>query len=73
MTEYGEKLGEFASFEQWVNKARSWLGGISGGGVRYKRPERVVCVDAKGRVCRNGADFARARDENAFPVGFYVR
>lgn len=64
-------LCEFSSFEQWVNKARSWLGGISGGGVRYKKREKCICLDAKGRVCRIGADFQRAKDEGAFPVKAY--
>jgi protein gp37 len=64
--------GEFMSFGQWVNKARSWLGGISGAGLKYKRPERAVCVDARGRICARGGDFARARDEGAFPVRFFL-
>lgn len=64
---------EFTSFEVWVTKARSWLGGISGGGTKYKKPEKVVCFDAKGRVCRRGADFMRARDEGTFPVKAYRR
>lgn len=59
---------QFDSYEQWVNKARSWLGGISSGGVRYKDVEHVVCVDARGRLCSIGRDFMRARDEGTFPV-----
>lgn len=55
-----EPDGEFATFIQWVNKATSWIGG-----------ENALCVDAKDRVCRNGGDFMRARDEGAFPVRFY--
>lgn len=67
----GEVVCEFRSYQEWVNKARSWLGGISGGGVRYKRRERVVCVDSKDRICRRGLDFMRARDEGTFPVRAY--
>ena len=56
---------QFDSFIQWVNKASSWL-------TRHPRyhPKhfRVRCVDAVGRVCQNGADFMRARDEDAFPI-----
>jgi hypothetical protein len=35
--------------------------------------ERVgaICVDALGRRCNIGADFARARDEGAFPVRYF--
>lgn len=51
--------GLFASFQQWVNKASSRL------------TDGAICVDAKGRICRQGRDFARARDENTFPVRFF--
>jgi hypothetical protein len=61
-----EPLLEFETYTTWVNKARSWLGGVSGGGVRYKKPADVVCVDAKGRICSRGEGFMRARDEDAF-------
>ena len=53
--------GEFATFATWVNKATSWIGG-----------ENALCADAKGRVCRNGGDFMWARDEEAFPVRFWL-
>lgn len=52
--------GEFGSFEEWVNKAASWIGGTN-----------PLCADAKGRVCEMGQDFMRARDEGAFPVRFW--
>lgn len=52
--------GRFTSFQQWVNKATSWIGGTN-----------PLCADAKDRICRNGGDFMRARDENAFPVRFW--
>lgn len=52
--------GEFWSHQNWVNKAVSWIGGTN-----------ALCVDAKDRICRNGADMARARDEDAFPVRFW--
>jgi protein gp37 len=47
----------FVSFEQWSDKARSWL-----------RSGRWTLVDARGRVCVDGADMMRSRDEGAFPV-----
>lgn len=60
-----ERNQQFDSFDQWVNKASSWL-------TRHERyhPQRfrVTCVDAKGRTCRLGADFMRARDEGTFPI-----
>lgn len=54
-------LSEFKTFRQWVNKASTWL-----------RPG-AECYDAKGRRCRIGKDFARARDEGAFPVRIVYR
>lgn len=55
-----EPDGEFRSFETWVSKATSWIGGTNS-----------LCADAQYRVCRNGGDFMRARDEGAFPVRFW--
>jgi hypothetical protein len=52
--------GEFDTFDTWVNKATSWIGGTN-----------PLCADAKGRYCRCGEDFMRARDERAFPVRFW--
>lgn len=52
--------GEFYCFQMWVNKATSWIGGTN-----------PLCADAKNRICRNGADMMRARDEDAFPVRFW--
>lgn len=52
--------GEFRSFSEWVDKATSWIGGMN-----------ALCVDAKGRACRCGGDFMRARDEGAFPVSYW--
>lgn len=56
-----EADGNFATFVQWVNKASSWIGWT---GAR--------CFDTKDRPCRNGGDFMRARDEDAFPVRWYM-
>lgn len=52
--------GYFDCFETWVNKATSWIGGTN-----------PVCYDAADRQCNIGKDFARARDENTFPVRFW--
>lgn len=56
------RAGEFFDFNKWVNHARRYIGGKS-----------AVCVDKKGRACKVGADFMRARDEGAFPVAFYFK
>lgn len=61
-------VGEFASYVQWVNTAASWIGSISRG-----RNYAVLCIDTKNRPCFIGADFMRSRDDNAFPVSYYVR
>lgn len=55
--------GEFTSYQQWVNKGTTWL----------KSPDhrRAMCIDALGRRVAIGADFMRARDEDAFPVRFF--
>lgn len=46
---------QFNSFEQWVNKASTW---VNGG----------ICLDTDGNELKIGADFMRARDEGKFPV-----
>lgn len=46
---------QFDSFQQWVNKASTW---VNGG----------VCLNRNGTVLHNGGDFMRARDAGDFPV-----
>lgn len=46
---------QFGDFQQWVNKASSW---VCGG----------ICLDKDGRELKNGGDMMRARDEDKFPV-----
>ncbi|MGP0171308.1 DUF5131 family protein [Pseudomonas sp. NCHU5208] len=46
---------EFTSYQQWINKAQTW---VNGG----------ICLDKHGVELRNGADMARARDADGFPV-----
>lgn len=46
---------QFSSYENWVSKAST-------------RVQGGICLDTKGRELKIGADFMRARDENAFPV-----
>ncbi len=52
-------VGQFETFQQWVNKAASRL------------DNKAVCIDAIGRRCLRGADFMRARDEKTFPVRYF--
>lgn len=60
--------GQFDTFAQWVNSAPQRL---SHARDSNGYPMAAICVDALGRRCHNGRDFARARDENAFPVRYF--
>jgi hypothetical protein len=55
----------FTSFQDWVNTAHAkpW--------TEFNGHSTEVCADAKGRICRSGAEFMRARDESTFPVIAY--
>lgn len=57
------KAFEYDAWATWVNKAKSWTAPHRG---------RTLCVDALGRICWAGREFARARNEGAFPVSVYV-
>jgi hypothetical protein len=52
--------GNFETFQQWVNYARSWIGRTD-----------AVLFDQKGRQCRIGGDLMRANADGAFPVDYY--
>jgi hypothetical protein len=61
----------FDSFDQWVNRASSWLtchSDYNDGSVTHYDRFTAICFDTEGRICRIGADFMRARDEGTFPV-----
>ncbi len=58
----------FDTFEQWVNKASSWLTRHANYSDKPHDQFRAFCFDSLGRRCAIGADFHRARDEDAFPV-----
>lgn len=47
---------EFDTFASWVNKGRSWLS------------DGAFCLDTKGRILEDGANFMQADREGAFPV-----
>lgn len=59
-----ELICEFDTFQQWVNKASSRLGGFSG-------EEKIICVDKNGEACSSGRQFMYARDNGLFPVKAY--
>jgi hypothetical protein len=64
-----EWLGQFDTFDSWVSHASRALTGFEGS-VGEKLS--AICVDAKGRRCNVGKDFHRARDEDAFPIRYFV-
>lgn len=59
-----EKICEFGSFQTWVNKAPSRLGG-------FPKDEKIICVDKNGNACNIGSQFMYARDNDLFPVTAY--
>lgn len=58
------KKQKFNSHIEWVNKASSWLTAHPNYGDYFK----AICFDSFGRICRNGGDMSRAKEDNAFPV-----
>lgn len=66
----------FDTFEQWVNRASSWLtchhkyNNTEHGEKKGWRGSHftALCFDSLGRRCESGKDMMRARDEGAFPV-----
>lgn len=66
---------KFDSFQEWVNRASRCLTahplyfqGDPANDEAYFKRFVAICFDTKGRLCANGGDFMRARDEGAFPV-----
>lgn len=51
-----EASQSFDSFEQWCNKASSWLTRHPQWGEFFK----AICFDSTGKICRNGKDFKEA-------------
>lgn len=61
----GEKLFEFRSKQDWINKGgRIWRAHRATNG-------RAVAIDTKGRICQHGGHFARAETDSAYPVSVY--
>lgn len=64
--EVGEKLFEFSSLQQWVNKAQSWFANIGRPSGTY------LCIAADGLVITRGKGFAEVERRGAFPVSVYA-
>lgn len=62
-------LGQFDTFDKWVNHATRALTGYEGSCGESLSP---ICIDAFGRRCNIGKDFMRARDEGAFPIRYFI-
>lgn len=61
----GEKLFEFASKQDWVNKGpRIWR-------VHQATEHRSIAIDTKGRICQMGAHFSRAELDQSYPISVY--
>lgn len=66
--EIGKFLFQFASFDNWVNTAERSFADFELIGT-----DRYICIDNKGRICRIGREFMRARDDSSFPVKVYLK
>jgi hypothetical protein len=62
-------LGQFDTFNDWVNHAERALTGYRGSVGEEVKP---ICIDDRGRRCHVGKDFARARDEGTFPIRYFI-
>jgi hypothetical protein len=62
----GPKLFEFASKQEWINKAqRIWR-------FHNVRGEETILVDRLGRIVRIGKDFATAERDDAYPIEVFL-
>ncbi len=58
----GDKLFEFSSKQQWINKAQQiWK-------FHEVRAADTICVDQLGRLCNIGKHFMDAERDNAYPI-----
>jgi hypothetical protein len=65
--QFNRKEQKFHTFSQWVTHASRVL---TSHPDYCERNYRAICFDTLGRVCRNGGDFGRARDEGTFPIAW---
>lgn len=59
-----EEITTFHTFQEWVNKASSRIGG-------FRKEQKIICFDVNGNTLTIGEDFMYARDNNLFPVKAY--
>ncbi|MVA32636.1 hypothetical protein [Agrobacterium vitis] len=62
-------LGQFDTFNDWVDHAQRALTGFKGSVGEELKP---ICIDNVGRRCNVGKDFMQARDECTFPVRYFI-
>lgn len=61
----GEKLFEFSSKQDWVNRGpRIWR-------VHQATDGRAIAIDTKGRICQMGGHFMRAEVDGSYPISVY--
>ena len=58
----GRELFRFESEDHWIEDGRVFY---ETAGLPSRR---TVAIDAKGRICISGAEFARATREGAYPI-----
>ncbi len=62
-------LGKFINYADWVNRGSKELSHFK---HEYGHKIDAVCMDAVGRRCTCGGDFARAEKEGTFPVYYFI-
>lgn len=64
--EVEEMAFQFDSKSAWIANAQNW----------YRRAgltsQNAICVDAIGRICLSGKDFARAEADGTYPIRVYA-
>ena len=66
--EVGEKLFEFKSKHDWINRAQHiWK-------QHRANAQDTVCIDQNGRICGFGLHFITAEHDNTYPIEvFWMR
>lgn len=62
-------IGQFNTFNDWVSFAPDALSNLTDANGKEVK---AICIDDLGRRCNIGADFMRARDEDKFPVRYFI-
>ena len=61
-----EYLFEFHSFSRWVHLASSLFN------IYKPKRAKTICLNKNKEVCKIGADFMHARDNDLFPIKVYA-